>query len=144
MFEHLYQETWMTHIFYLLNDSNEDHIFNVLFCFVLAHRETKYLRYKSAVHFYSMLDMISTLIRLAKRWPLYEISTDPPLHEVNSRLHDADVHMEYQSSLFFATLPQSEETFPLVILTWWKIDLCKIHEFITFEGIFHYWSIGQW
>lgn len=65
--------------------------------------------------------MISTFIKLIKRWPFYEISTDPPLHEVNSRQHDTGVSIEYQCCyrLFFfsfftsSNFPSEQGNFPL-------------------------------
>lgn len=43
------------------------------------------------------------------------------------------------SLLQVATFSLNNASLPLVMWTWWEIDLCKIHEFITFEDIFHCW-----
>lgn len=134
------------------NDSHEDRILLLFYLTQRNYTPSTQCKKRTTSFLFHAGCVISTFIRLIKRWPFYEISTDPPLHEVNSRQHYSGVSMEYQCcylilSIIFlqaATFPLSEETSPLVIWTWWKIFLCKIHEFITFEGIFHYWSIGPW
>lgn len=134
------------------DDSHEDHIFLLFYSTQRNYTPLTQCKKRSTSFLFHAGCVISTFIRLIKRWPFYEISTDPPLHEVNSRQHYVGVSMEYQCCYLIpfiiflqaATFTPSKETSPLVIWTWWKIFLCKIHEFITFEGIFHYWSIGSW
>lgn len=52
---------------------------------------------------------ISTLIsfreKRERKWPLYKISMDPPLHDVNSRQHNAGVGSECQCRCFILPLP---------------------------------------
>lgn len=94
-----------------------------------------------------------------RKWPLYKVSMYPPLHDVNSRQHNAGVGSECQFRcfilplpLFFFSppprrlqlLPQSRGNFPLG-----DMDLVKdrpvqnswIHNFWGYISLLIYWAV---